>query len=104
MPRALREMRSIKAVGEALLPVEAATHALAAEASRAIAVMIEERHRASLPANFGSDALSECAKGVGHLVAAANSFGGAHKILADLLSDLGYGPECPIGRLQAAAA
>lgn len=103
MPQAQREMRSIKAVGEALLPVEADVHGIAATASRAIAVMIEERHRASLPANFGSEALAECAKGVEHLVAAANCFGGAHKILADLLSDLGYGPECPIGRLSLAA-
>lgn len=104
MPQAQREMRSIRAVAEAFLPVEASTHEVAAAASRAIATMIEQRQAAHLAADFGSGALAECAKGVEHLVAAANCFGGAHRILADLLSDLGYGPECPIGRLGLVAA
>lgn len=75
MSKAFREFRSVQAVGEALLPVETAAHELAAAASRALATMVEERHRANLPADFGSDALASCAAGAEHLVAAANCFG-----------------------------
>jgi hypothetical protein len=97
--------RSVLAVGEALLPVERTANDAAAEAHRMVATMHDERARAHLggvPADFGADAIALASKGADHLTIAANCFNGSHKVLADLLDDLGYGPQCPIGRLQAA--
>jgi len=98
---------SVQTVGKALLPIEDAAHLVAAEAHRTVATMIEERqkaHRAGAGADFGSDSIALASKGADHLTIAANCFGESHQALAGLLDDLGYGPQCPVGKLVAVDA
>jgi hypothetical protein len=98
-----RLLPGVNTVGAALLPVEDAAQEAAAQAHRAVATMIDERvkaHRAGAAADFGADAIALASRGADHLTLAANCFGQSHQALATLLSDLGFGPQCPVGRLQ----
>jgi hypothetical protein len=91
-------------VAGAFLPVEQMAQTAAADAARCLAVMIEQRNLARLPADVGAEVLALVAEAVQHQVAAANALAGAHKRLAELRDDLGlvihgYGPnDCMIPR------
>lgn len=87
------------AVADAFLPVEHMAQTAAADGAKCLAVMIEQRMRARLPADVGAEVLTLVAEAVQHQVAAANAFAGAHKRLAELRDDLGltiygYGTDC----------
>lgn len=93
---------AVQTVGKAVLPIEQAAHEAAVQAHRAVAVMIEQKlvaHGAGAPANFGADAIAQASAGANHLTLAANCLAGSHQALAGLLEDLGYGPQCPIGKI-----
>jgi len=86
-------------VAGAFLPVEQMAQIAAADAAKCLAVMIEQRIRAQLPADVGAEALALVAEAVQHQVAAANAFAGAHRMLAEIRDRLGvdltaYGPDC----------
>lgn len=98
---------TVQAVGKALLPIEESAQHAAAEAHRTVATMIEQRqsaHKAGAGADFGSDAIALASRGADHLTIAANCFGQSHQVLAGLLGDLGYGPQCPVGNVLAVDA
>ena len=87
------------AVADAFLPVEHMAQAVAADAAKCLAVIIEQRIRAQLPADLCAEALTLVAEAVQHQVAAANAFAGAHRKLAEIRDRLGvdltaYGPDC----------
>ncbi|WP_166745734.1 hypothetical protein [Sphingomonas naasensis] len=97
----------MNSVGTALLPVEDAAQLAAAQAHRAVALMIDERanaHKAGAAADFGADAIALASRGADHLTLAANCFGQSHQALAGLLDDLGFGPQCPVGRFEMMSA
>ena len=86
-------------VAGAFLPVEEMAQMAAADGAKCLAVMIEQRIRAKLPADVGGDVLVLVAEAVQHQVAAANAFADAHRRLAEIRDDLGltirgYGSEC----------
>jgi hypothetical protein len=71
----------------------------AADAAKCVAVIIEQRMRAQLPADLVGEVLAIMADAVQHQVAAANAFAGAHRKLAEIRDRLGvdltaYGPDC----------
>lgn len=102
-----RLLPNVNAVGAALLPVEDTAQTAAAEAHRAVATMIEERHKAhkaGTPADFGAEAIEHASRGADHLTLAANCFGQSHQALATILADLGFGPQCPVGQLEVVKA
>jgi hypothetical protein len=86
-------------VADAFLPIEADAQALAANAHRCVATMIEQRSRARLPANAGAKALALASEGANHLVAAVNAFAYAHEDLHALGVKVGvevtFGTESP---------
>jgi hypothetical protein len=77
------------AVASAFLSVEEMAQVVAADSAKCLAVMIEQRIRAKLPADVGGDVLVLVAEAVQHQVAAANAFADAHKRLAEIRDDLG---------------
>jgi len=94
---------NVQAVGNALLPIEGTANEAAAQAHRAVAIMLDERvkaHAAGTAADFGAEAIAHASRGADHLTLAANCFGQSHQALATILADLGFGPQCPVGRLE----
>jgi len=76
--------QAAQAVAQTFLPVERAAIALAADAHRAVAVMMEERSRARIGKTEGSAAIERVSQGAHLLVTAANAFLEAHADLRDL--------------------
>lgn len=71
-------------IAETFLPVERGAITLAADAHRAVAVLIEERSRARVEKTEGSIAIERASQGAYYLVTAANAFLEAHADLRDL--------------------
>jgi len=76
--------QAAQTVAKTFLPVERAAIALAADAHRAVAVMMEERARARIGKTEGSLAIERASHGAHLLVTAANALLEAHVDLRDL--------------------